>query len=321
MAYGCVRSMVQSVTTRSESRERVDMMISIVGADSQERGGDVAHDIRTQLRRTWESAAPGWAKWEGLFAAGLADVTDTMLDMAGVAAGMRVLDLACGAGSQSLRAAERVGPKGQVVASDISATMLRHVQEAAKRRGFTNVETLECAAEDLPSTVAVFDAAISRLGLMLFAAPQRALQAVQSVLKPNARISALVFTTPSANPFMSKPMQILLRHAGREPPTPGKPGIFALGGPGVLEGLLAGSGLADVEARVVRAPLRLASAAEALEMMQQAFGAYRAVVADLGPQARAAAWSEVGECLGQFEGQEGFHTELELMIGSGIRAA
>jgi SAM-dependent methyltransferase len=198
--------------------------------------------------------------------------------------------------------------------------MLAHVREAARRRGLGNIETLECAAEDLPLPVGAFDAAICRLGLMLFAVPEQALKAVQSVLKPKARISALVFTTPAANPFMSKPMQILLRHARKEPPTAGKPGIFALGGPGVLENLLGDSGLAGVETRMVRAPLRLESAARALEMMQQAFGAYRAVVADLDPEARAAAWSEVGGCLRQFEDHEGLHTELEFMIGSGIRA-
>jgi ubiquinone/menaquinone biosynthesis C-methylase UbiE len=276
-------------------------------------------DIMAELRRTWESVAPGWARWESVFAEGLAEVTETMLDMAGVDAGMRVLDLACGAGNQSLRAADRVGPKGRVVASDISATMLTHVQEAARRRGLSNIETLECAAEDLPATADAFDAAISRLGLMLFPAPKQALKAVQSALKPKARIAALVFTTPSANPFMSKPMQILLRHAAKQPPTAGKPGIFALGGPGVLQGLLSDSGLAEVEAKVVRAPLRLASAADALAMMQQAFGAYRAVVADLSSQARAAAWSEVGECLRQFENREGFHTEFEFVIGSGVK--
>jgi hypothetical protein len=112
------------------------------------------------------------------------------------------------------------------------------------------------------------------------------LTAVQRVLKPKARIATLVFTAPAANPFTSQPMQILLRHAGKEPPPPGKPGIFALGGPGVLEGLLADSGLVDVKASVVSAPLGLSSAAEALEMMQQAFGAYRAVVADLDQAVR-----------------------------------
>jgi ubiquinone/menaquinone biosynthesis C-methylase UbiE len=276
-------------------------------------------DIKAELRKTWESAAPGWARWEGVLADGLADVTAMMLDMAGVDAGMRVLDLACGAGSQTLRAAERVGPKGRVVASDISATMLAQVREAAGRSGLGNIETLECAAEDLPSTAGVFDAAICRLGLMLFPAPKQALQAVRHVLKPKARIAALVFTTPAANLFMAKPMQILLRHAAKAPPAAGKPGIFALGGPGVLEALLSDSGLAEVEVRVVRALLRLASAAEALAMMQQAFGAYRAVAADLGSEARAAAWSEVGECLRQFENHQGFQTEFEFVLGCGAR--
>jgi ubiquinone/menaquinone biosynthesis C-methylase UbiE len=276
-------------------------------------------DIKAELRKTWESAAPGWARWEDVFAEGLAEVTATMLDMAGVDAGMRVLDLACGAGSQTLRAAARVGPRGHVVASDISATMLAHVREAAGRRGLGNIETLECAAEDLPSAAGMFDAAICRLGLMLFPAPKQALQAVQSVLKPKARFAALVFTTPAANPFMAKPMQILLRHAAKAPPAAGKPGIFALSGPGVVEALLADSGLVEVETRVVRAPLRLASAAEALSMMQQAFGAYRAVVADLSPDARAAAWSAVGECLQQFETHEGFRTEFEFVIGAGMK--
>jgi ubiquinone/menaquinone biosynthesis C-methylase UbiE len=274
---------------------------------------------KVQLRRTWESAAPGWARWESVFAAGLADATDTMLDMAGVDAGMRVLDLACGAGSQSLRAAARVGPQGRVVAIDISPTMLAHVRQAAGRSGLGNIETLECAAEDLPSTLGAFDAAICRMALMLFPDPRRALQAVQSVLQPKARIAALVFSTPAANPFMAESMQILLRHAGKEPPPAGRPGLFALGGPGVLAGLLADSGLTGVEARVARASLRSTSAAEALAMMQEAFGAYRAVVADLDPAARAAAWAEVGACLQRFEDRDGFRTEVELIVGSGAR--
>lgn len=277
-------------------------------------------DIKAELRDTWEAAAPGWAKWEAVIAAGLADATDAMLDMAGVDANMRVLDLACGTGSQSLRAAQRVGPEGHVLASDISATMLAHVRERAKRDGISNVEILECAADELPATQQAFDAAICRLGLMLFPDPTQALKAVQSVLKPQARFAGLVFTTPSNNPYMSQPMQILLRHAGKEPPPAGSPGIFALGRPGILEGLLAGAGFSEIQTKVVRASLRLDSTAEALEMMQHAFGAYRAVVAELSSEARAAAWLEVGECLKQFEGGDGFQVELEFMIGSGAAA-
>lgn len=278
-------------------------------------------EVKAELRDTWESAAAGWAKWEEALTAGLVEVTDTMLDMAGVDAGMRVLDLACGAGSQSMRAAERVGPDGFVLASDISTTMLAHVHRTAKRKGFSNIETLECAAEDLPATQSAFDAAFCRLGLMLFPAPKQALKAVQSLLKPKARFAGLVFTIPANNPFNFEAMQILLRHAGKEPPPAGKPGIFALGGPGVFEGLLSESGFSDIEAKVVRAPIRLASAVEALEMMQQAFGAYRAVVADLSSEVRTAAWSEVGEFLRQFESNEGFQVESEFVIGSGVTSA
>ncbi len=271
----------------------------------------------TEARKTWESAAPGWAEWENVLADGLRDATDTMLDMAGVGSGMRVLDLACGAGSQSIQAAARVGSDGSVVASDISATMLSHVRENAKRRGIENIETLESAAEDLPAASDRFDAAICRLGLMLFPDPVGASTAVRNALISGAKFAPLVFTTPSNNPFMSRPMQILLHHAGKEPPSPGQPGIFALGAPGLLESKLIDSGYSNIVTKVVRAPLKLDSASEALEMMRTAFGAYRAVVADLSEGTRNAAWADVGEFLKQFENDAGWETELEVIIGSG----
>jgi ubiquinone/menaquinone biosynthesis C-methylase UbiE len=273
----------------------------------------------SELRGTWERAAPGWAKWEHVISAGLGDSTEMLLDMAGVQPGMRVLDIACGAGSQTIRAAQRVGADGSVVASDISATMLNHLREHAARAGLDNIETLECAAEELSGAHGPFDAAICRVGLMLFSSPPAALEAVQRVLKPGARIAALVFTTPAENSFMAQPMAILLRHAGKSPPPPGQPGIFALGGECVLEDLLAGSGLVDVEIRQIGASLRLASASAAIEMMQEAFGAYRAVVADLSEDERANAWGQVHKYLKGLEGEDGFKAELTFVIGSGAK--
>ena len=160
--------------------------------------------LKSELRKTWENAAPGWAKWEHVFSAGLSDATDTLIDMAGIRPGMRVLDLACGAGSQTIQTAKRVGPSGSIVASDISATMLESVRQSAAAAGLQNVETLECAADEFDETLPPFDAAISRLGLMLFPSPRRALEAVQRVLRPGARFAALVFRTPDNNPFMAE---------------------------------------------------------------------------------------------------------------------
>ena len=220
---------------------------------SENHASGIADVAKAELHKTWENAAPGWAKWEREFSAGLSDATDRLIEMAGIRAGMRVLDLACGAGSQTIQAAARVGSGGKVVACDISATMLAHVRQNATAAGLQNVETLECAA-------------ISRLGLMLFPSPGSALRATQSVLKLGARFAALVFATPDKNPFMSQPMAILLRCAGKSPPKPGQPGIFALGGYGSLERLMRDSGLSHVETKTVAASLNLSNASLAHEM-------------------------------------------------------
>ena len=118
-----------------------------------------ADAVKFEVRRTWESAAPGWAKWEHVFATSLAGATDALMDMAGVEPGMRALDMASGAGSQSIQLAKRVGPDGGIVATDISATMLEHVRRHAAQVGLQNIETIQCAAEDLSEQQAAQQAA------------------------------------------------------------------------------------------------------------------------------------------------------------------
>jgi SAM-dependent methyltransferase len=240
--------------------------------------------------------------------------TEAMLAMAGVDVGARVLDLASGAGSQALRAAQRVGAQWHIVASDIADTMLHYVQENARAAGLTNVTTLAGAAEDLDVAAESFDAAICRLGLMPFRDPARA-------LRPRGKVAVVVCTTPAANPFLAQPMQILLRHAGKTPPAPGQPGIFALWAPGVLARLLADSGFVGVEQRTVALALRMPSAAQALAMMQEAFGAYRAVVSDCPEAVRVAAWAEVAEMLRIFETATGFAAPAEVLVAAGIKPA
>ena len=273
---------------------------------------------RATVRRVWESAAPGWARWEPTIATWMGPATEVMLAMAGVGVGVRVLDLASGAGSQTLQAARRVGPGGEVVANDIADTMLRHVVDNARSAGLSNVTTVVGAAEDLDVTAGSFDSVICRLGLMLFVEPATALAAMHRALRPGGKLAALVFTTPVANPFMAKPMQILLRHAGTLPPAPGQPGIFALGGPGVLERLLADAGFVEIQQRTMPAPLRLSSAAEALTMMQEAFGAYRAVISDSPEAARLAAWADVQDVLETFQDSE-FIAPAEVLVAAGAK--
>jgi ubiquinone/menaquinone biosynthesis C-methylase UbiE len=282
------------------------------------KGGDMQ---RADIRQQWEDAAPGWARWEMTVATWMEPATATMLAMAGVDAGARVLDLACGAGSQTLRAARRVGARGHVVASDIAEGMLHHVREHARAAGLANVSTLAGAAEDLDIAAESFDAVICRLGLMLFGDPAKALAAVRRALRPRGKIAVVVFTTPGTNPFMAQPMPILLRHAGKTPSAPGQPGIFALGAPGVLERLLTDSGFVGIEQRTLALPLRMPSAMQALAMMQEAFGAYRAVVSDSPEAVRVAAWGEVAGTLKTFETATGFVAPAEVLVAAGVKLA
>lgn len=272
-----------------------------------------------EIRKHWEGAAPGWAKWEETISRWMDSATKAMLDMAGVVPGARVLDLASGGGSQTLLAARRVGKQGHVVANDISETMLHHVHKNAQAAHLDNVSTQAGASEDLKIASGSFDAAICRLALMLFSEPAKALATVKEALKPGGKVAVVVFTTPAANGFMAKPMQILLRHAGKQPPGAGQPGIFALGAPGVIDRLLKDSGFVNIEQRTFALPLRMPSAVQALQMIQEAFGAYRAVVSDCAAAIQKAAWGEVAQMLESFETSSGFEAPTEVLVAAGVK--
>lgn len=274
---------------------------------------------KSNARDIWEAAAPGWAKWENKLSKGIEQATHDLLDAASVAPTHRVLDIASGAGAQTLLAATRVGQNGSVLASDISATMLEHVRKNAEALNVTNIELAKGTAEEVTANKGPFDSAICRLGLMLFPDPVSSVSAICRALNPGSRFGAMVVATPDENPFFAKSMKILLQHAHKSPPNAGQPGLFALSQPGALEEILTKGGFVDVRSKLVRVPFSLSSAKAALEMMQEAFGAYRAVVAELDNADKDAAWSEVLDFLSCFEEVNGFVTEFVLINGSGAR--
>ncbi len=268
----------------------------------------------------WDSAAPGWAKWESALMGAAAEATEQMLDAANVEMGMKVLDLACGAGSQTIQAAERVGPTGRVVANDIASKMLTFATSNAADAGLTNVETLHGPAEDLSESGLRVDAAICRLGLMLFQSPQDALSAVRNVLVENGRFAVLVVGSPQDNPLFSKAMMIALKHAGKIPPPPGSPGLFALSDPARLENLFQAAGYIDTRGEQVAVQLSIASVDHTITMMQEAFGAYRAVLADLDNRARDLAWAEIKDCIEQLSDQGSVSPNMTFLLASGANA-
>ncbi len=169
----------------------------------------------------WETAAEAWHRWGPLLTAWLGGPTESMLDMASVGAGSHVLDVAAGAGDQSMQVADRVGANGRVLATDLSPGILEFAAHRAKEAGHQNVETLAMDGECLDQLDAeTFDAVISRVGLIYFPDQQRALAGMKHVLKPGGKVAAMVYSTADKNEFFSVPVSIIRRRAQLPPPLP-----------------------------------------------------------------------------------------------------
>ncbi len=271
-------------------------------------------------KQQWQAAAEAWHRWGPTLAAWLGPSTETMLDMAGVRSGSRVLDVAAGAGEQTIVAARRVGPDGHVLATDISENILDFAAAEARDAGLNNVETRVMDGENLDELDAdSFDAVISRVGLIYFPDQQKALTGMLHVLKPGGRIGAIVYSTADKNQFFSIPISIIRRRAELPPPLPGQPGPFSLGGPGVLEEAFRSAGFRDIEIRTVPAPLRMSSAAECVRFERESFGALQQMMIGLSEADREETWAEIEQELKQFETADGFEGPCEMIVGSGVK--
>jgi SAM-dependent methyltransferase len=270
-------------------------------------------------RAQWEEAAAAWHAWGPTLEEWLGEATELMLDAAGVTTGSRVLDVAAGAGGQTLAAARRVGLTGEVLATDISPAILEHAAFAAAAEGLATVHTRESDGERLDVEPAAYDAVISRLGLIYFPDRGCALAGQYRALRPGGRIAAIVYSTPDRNGFFSVPVSIIRRRAQLPPPAPGQPGPFSLGGAGVLEAELRAAGFRDVGAQTLPAPLRMPRAADCVRFERESFGALHQMLGGLSADGRAEAWAEIGKELAAFEGPGGFEGPCELIVAWGVK--
>lgn len=278
-------------------------------------------DPVTVASHPWDKAAEGWSRNSALINAWLADVTPAMLDAAGVVPGFKVLDVAAGAGGQTLDIARRVGLGGQVLATDISSRILELARSNLRAAGVDNVQTQVADAQALGLEGAGLDAAVCRLGLMFCDSPQSALDGIAAALKPGGRFAAVVFSRPQANPCVAILMATACRHAGLPAPSPFAPGsLFSLGQPGLMAQLLQAAGLAEIDVQEMAAPFRLPSSKHYLDFIRSSGSPVMQILAPLSGAAQSAAWDDMESQLNQFAGSQGWEGPNELLLCSGVRA-
>ena len=278
-----------------------------------------AAKYKNAQREQWNKDGAAWRRWNPILDRWYGEVTRQMLDRALIQPGQRILDIAAGAGEPTVSAAERVGPSGYVLATDISEGIVALALQVARERGLKQVEARAMDGEKLDLPDASFDAVLCRLGLMYMPHPVTALSEWRRALKTGGRVAVVVFSTADRNSWGALPAAIIRRRAQLPPPVPGQPGPFSLGGAGVLEGVFRQAGFRHPEVRAVPVPHRMASAAEYIRVAREAFGAFNGMMAHRSDQERDSVWNEVEDSMRSFETPDGFEVPGECLVGAATK--
>jgi SAM-dependent methyltransferase len=99
-----------------------------------------------------------------------------------------VLDVGCGAGMDTLVAAQMVGPSGSVTGIDMTPEMVAKARGSVTEMGLDNVTIVEGSAEQLPFEDASFDVAISNGVIDLIPDKDAVFSEITRVLRPGGRI-------------------------------------------------------------------------------------------------------------------------------------
>jgi SAM-dependent methyltransferase len=245
-------------------------------------------DAAATVAAFWAAAAPGWIRHADRHDVRGRALGEVALRSLAVRPGERVLDVGCGCGGTT---AELAAAAGAAVGVDLSAAMI----EAARSRFPAGRHPgLEFLAADIERIGTVpggpFDAAYSRMVLMLLADPVAGCATVRRSLRPGGRFAATVFR--AGNAWLPVAMLGAAPHLGALPPLPvgAEPGPFALADPERIARVLTAAGFVDVATEahdvVMEAPDEPDEVAEWLIELGPASAPYRLAVPAAQHEAR-----------------------------------
>lgn len=248
---------------------------------------------------------PGGERWATswqMFDRADAAISEALLARAAPAAGERVLDIGCGAGTTTLALRERVGPGGAVTGIDISAPMLA---VARARAAGTDIAFLEADAAAYPFRPE-HDLVFSRFGVMFFAEPERAFANLRTAAAAGGRLAFVCWRPADENGWVTVPMgaaRALAPDVG--PPPPGVPGPFAFGDRDRLHGILERAGWQQIAIERGDHAMILGSTAEEAAHAALVVGPLARSIADLAPDTRARILERLVEAMAPFATPDG----------------
>lgn len=183
-----------------------------------------------------------------------------LLRAAGLQAGERVLDVACGTGVITRLAAEQVGPTGSVTGIDIAPDMIDVAKSTPEPAG-PHIEWHVSDAASLPLPDNSYNVVLCQMGLMFMEDRPAALAEMHRVLVPGGRV--VVNTPGTIQPAFESMEQAIIEHISPELGGFVR-AVFSMHDPDALAALLRDTGFQDVSATVSTATFHLPAPAEFL---------------------------------------------------------
>jgi len=262
--------------------------------------GEMSFDTqqyKSDQKSGWTAVGEGWRKWMDLTAPWYEPLIKRLMALADIKPGHKVLDVATGVGEPALTIATFVGPTGNVCGIDQAPGMLENARIRAYDRGLTNVIFKEMDAENLEVSAHAYDAAVCRWGLMFMPDLPRALQGIQTALKPGGRFATAVWGLPPHVPMLSVPMMAIREVIDLPPPPEGMPGPFNLAAPGLLESHLRQVGFVDVQVETFEVVTVTDSVDQSLEMTRDLSAPLVKLLAQYPEELQSKAWLAITAAL------------------------
>lgn len=157
-----------------------------------------ASEKARKVAAVFDSVAPKYDVMNDLMSLGVHRLWKRFaLELVAPRRGEHILDLATGTGDLVAKIAPKVGPKGEVIASDINASMLNEGRRRLVNEGVVgNVRYVLASAEILPFPDHHFNCVTISFGLRNVTNKLKAIQEMHRVLKPGGRLLVLEFSQP-----------------------------------------------------------------------------------------------------------------------------
>ena len=233
----------------------------------------------------------------------LGRLTARLLAGAQIQDGENVLDVGCGCGDVTIRAA-RATRSGHALGADFSRIQVAEARRLAAAAGVINARFEVADVQVHPFGAGIFDVVLSKFGVMFFDDPAAAFANLRKALRRGGRLAFLCWRTRDENPIFTFGFDGAAAGLGlRELPRP--PAAFSLADTGQVSALLSGAGFSGMEFAKTDEPMLVGRDVDDVFEYERASPGAAEILAGLSPAQAAELTRQVRDRLVAYASPDG----------------